>query len=145
MNVLSHQSDAATATTMGSGPSNDANVNDLLQEQTANNIDDVDHLMDVVDELHVGDGRRRTHRSSHHPSGRKHRSLSSPRTTSSTSSSHSCKPKKSQLYLGSASASLTSIPNTIKLTMLNSGLLSVGNVFLPIQVHSILVESIRSS
>lgn len=62
---------------------------------------------------------------------RKHRSLSSPRTTAGSSSSRassSNKPKKSRQYLGSASESLTSIPNAIKLSMLNSGLLSVGEM-----------------
>ena len=64
---------------------------------------------------------------------RKHRSLSSPKTTGSSNSSSSrnpsaAKPKKARRYLGTASTSLTSIPNAIKLSMLNSGLLSVGEI-----------------
>jgi hypothetical protein len=68
-------------------------------------------------------------------SNRKHRSLSTPKTTTLTGSSNnnssrnpsaSAKPKKARRYLGTASTSLTSIPNAIKLSMLNSGLLSVG-------------------
>jgi hypothetical protein len=69
-------------------------------------------------------------------SNRKHRSLSTPKTTttltgssnnnSSRNPSASAKPKKARRYLGTASTSLTSIPNAIKLSMLNSGLLSVG-------------------
>lgn len=66
---------------------------------------------------------------------RKHRSLSSPKTTGSSNSGSSnrnpssAKPKKARRYLGTASTSLTSIPNAIKLSMLNSGLLSVGEIF----------------
>jgi hypothetical protein len=70
-------------------------------------------------------------------SNRKHRSLSTPKTTTTTltgssnnnssrNPSASAKPKKARRYLGTASTSLTSIPNAIKLSMLNSGLLSVG-------------------
>ncbi|XP_046442634.1 receptor-type tyrosine-protein phosphatase mu-like isoform X3 [Daphnia pulex] len=68
-------------------------------------------------------------------SNRKHRSLSTPKTTTLTGSSNnnssrnpsaSAKPKKARRYLGTASTSLTSIPNAIKLSMLNSGLLSVA-------------------
>lgn len=69
-------------------------------------------------------------------SNRKHRSLSTPKTTTTTTGSSnnnssrnpsaSAKPKKARRYLGTASTSLTSIPNAIKLSMLNSGLLSVG-------------------
>lgn len=64
---------------------------------------------------------------------RKHRSLSTPKPSSSSSRTtgatapSSAKPKKARRnYLGTASTSLTSIPNAIKLSMLNSGLLSVG-------------------
>lgn len=72
-------------------------------------------------------------------SNRKHRSLSTPKTTTTTTTTgssnnnssssrnpSSAKPKKARRYLGTASTSLTSIPNAIKLSMLNSGLLSVG-------------------
>ena len=67
---------------------------------------------------------------------RKHRSLSSPKTTTTTTTTQSnsgrtptsAKPKKARRYLGTASTSLTSIPNAIKLSMLNSGLLSVGEI-----------------
>ena len=73
-------------------------------------------------------------------SHRKHRSLSSPRTGSATATAPAAallankqqqqqqqkKPKSRNKYLSSSSTSLTSIPNAIKLSMLNSGLLSVG-------------------
>lgn len=55
---------------------------------------------------------------SHH-SSRKHRSRSSTRFQDLE------KPKKKK-YLPSGSTSLVSIPNTIKLSMLNSGLISIG-------------------
>jgi hypothetical protein len=58
-----------------------------------------------------------------HPPDRKHRSLSTPRTGSHVVQD---KPKKPRKYLSSGSSSLTSIPNAIKLSMLNSGLLSLG-------------------
>lgn len=55
-----------------------------------------------------------------HASGshRKHRSRSTTRCEE--------KPKKKKHHLGSASSSLVSIPNAIKLSMLNSGLISFG-------------------
>ena len=56
---------------------------------------------------------------------RKHRSLS---CSKATACANQAKPKKPRQYLGSAS--LTTIPNAIKLSMLNSGLLSVGNTCL---------------
>lgn len=59
-----------------------------------------------------------------HGSGshRKHRSRSTTRCEE--------KPKKKKHHLGSASSSLVSIPNAIKLSMLNSGLISFGKCFL---------------
>lgn len=68
-------------------------------------------------------------RQHHHHYHHKHRSFSSPRTADggSSSSRSANKPsKKPKHYLGTANTSLTSIPNAIKLSMLNSGLLSVG-------------------
>lgn len=78
-------------------------------------------------------GSQRERSPSWHQNGfnRKHRSLSTPKTTASSSSNHnpsSAKPKKARRYLGTASTSLTSIPNAIKLSMLNSGLLSFGEI-----------------
>ena len=75
----------------------------------------------------------------HHHHRNKHRSFSTPRTTNpheggggtwslGRNSAPAAKPKKPKRYLGSASTSLTSIPNAIKLSMLNSGLLSVGEI-----------------
>jgi hypothetical protein len=56
---------------------------------------------------------------SHHHHHRKHRSRSTPRYTDAE------KPKKKRILSG-GSTSLVSIPNTIKLSMLNSGLMSLG-------------------
>lgn len=74
----------------------------------------------------------------HHHHRSKHRSFSTPRTSNphegggtwslGRNSAPAAKPKKPKRYLGSASTSLTSIPNAIKLSMLNSGLLSVGEI-----------------
>ncbi|KAF4528678.1 hypothetical protein B566_EDAN016571 [Ephemera danica] len=58
---------------------------------------------------------------SHHSSSRKHRSRSSQRFQDLE------KPKKKK-YLTSGSTSLVSIPNTIKLSMLNSGLISIAAI-----------------
>ncbi|KAL0278448.1 UNVERIFIED_CONTAM: hypothetical protein PYX00_000268 [Menopon gallinae] len=60
---------------------------------------------------------------SHASSGthRKHRSRSTTRCEE--------KPKKKKHHLGSGSTSLVSIPNAIKLSMLNSGLMSFGEFF----------------
>lgn len=64
---------------------------------------------------------------------RKHRSLSTPRPAEA--SAGPAKPKKAHhLRLGKASSSLTSIPNAIKLSMLNSGLLPVGTA-LPLSYY----------
>lgn len=56
--------------------------------------------------------------SSHHHHHRKHRSRSTPRYAEME------KPKKKRHLSGASS--LVSIPNTIKLSMLNSGLISFG-------------------
>ena len=93
-----------------------------------------EHLLALPD---LGDNHRERSLSSQ--KHRKHRSLSSPRTEGSSAassagsssrigSSQPVKPKKPRRYLGSGSSSLTSIPNAIKLSMLNSGLLSVGEI-----------------
>jgi len=65
------------------------------------------------------------HHSAHH-SG--HHSGHSRRSRSATGRSAEKPPKKKQLMSKSAATSLASIPNNIKLTIINSGLLSQGTV-----------------
>ena len=120
MNEVSSAGDHSVA--MGSAPSLEANGQGAVQ-RSDNSQSSADNLLVTA----VGGAAGRRPRHQQQGSGhRKHRSLSSPRTASASPANSRNKPKKSQLYLGSASASLTSIPNAIKLTMLNSGLLSVG-------------------
>lgn len=91
----------------------------------------MENFLTIPESDHVARHRERSpsrssHRQHHH---RKHRSLSSPRTTESggnKAAAVTAKPKKAKRYLGTTSTSLTSIPNAIKLSMLNSGLLSLG-------------------
>lgn len=88
-----------------------------------------ENLLTLPDDYGPGSQRERSP-TRQHGNHRKHRSLSSPKTTTSSNNRAptSTKPKKARRYLGTASTSLTSIPNAIKLSMLNSGLLSVGEI-----------------
>ncbi|XP_059351234.1 receptor-type tyrosine-protein phosphatase mu-like isoform X1 [Daphnia carinata] len=88
----------------------------------------LDNFLTLPDDQ-PGSHRERSPTRHQNGSNRKHRSLSTPKTTGCSSSGRnpsSAKPKKARRYLGTASTSLTSIPNAIKLSMLNSGLLSVA-------------------
>ena len=112
-------------------------VHRVAQPSSPHRPNSAEHLLALPD---INDHHRERSSDQASQKHRKHRSLSSPRTEGSSAassaagsssriaSSQPVKPKKPRRYLGSGSNSLTSIPNAIKLSMLNSGLLSVGEI-----------------